>query len=195
MKKSVILFLFCSFAACAPHRPQLLARTTADLSALPPEAVITETDRADRNFFTIQDYYLTSKSLFRRRPSPEDRQWATAVVKAESEDLAKLLPQAERIVQGPVSPRADKVHGPYFMSFALYLDLVEEGGEEIWETARLRANLASETLGLYWALAAGDTKPEELERLRQSTAKAREELNKAVLPPSLPAQEAPGVKE
>jgi hypothetical protein len=58
---------------------------------------------------------------------------------------------------------------------------METPEDTVWETARLRANLASGMLSLYRSLSSAGSKPAETGRLRANVARAREELEKTSL--------------
>lgn len=165
----------CSLAACSPGRPRLAPHTAADPAALSTDEVVAETDAAVANYFALQNFYLTPKSFFKREPSSKDKKWAAKTVAAESEALSRLLPLAARLTTGPVPPRAQKEKRIYLISYAVFG--LDDESAAVWETARLRANLASELLSLYWHLSAAGQTPAETKRLRDNVARADGELN------------------
>jgi len=177
MKKTCWLVMsLCCLAACSPRRPVLETHTAIDPDTMHPELFILDLDITVRNFFALQKFYLTPKSLFTRPPSEKDKEWATGIVRAEAEALNNEFPVAYQDAHGPFDPPqgAMPLHKH---SFAIF-DSNSERNDAIWEAARLRANFSSDISALYWARTSKKATPAEIARLEKTLEESKDAMVK-----------------
>lgn len=143
-------------AGCKPdlHGPWPKPELAAHRVPAPTDGdgLAAELELGQRNYFALQDYYLGLgeggfPKKFQRvhELSTEEAAWASEAVAAQSQALARLLPEMEKALKGRVATMDAPLPAAPKMSLAI-LDLESAGP---WSLAQARSNLAGYLAYLY----------------------------------------------